>query len=64
MSELIPDPIDPMKGALDSEGRLLGAVFVAPVGTSIDEMRNVENLIGYSEGPTLGRKERPATHEE
>lgn len=50
MSDIIPDPIDPLMGALDSGGRLMGAVFVAPVGTPPDEMRKPENHVGYSHG--------------
>lgn len=44
---LIPDPIDPLKGAIDNEGRLLGAVFMAPLGTPFSEIAKPENLVGY-----------------
>lgn len=49
---IIPDPIDPLKGALDGDGRLMGAVFIAPAGTPLDEIIKLKHHIGYSHGPS------------
>ena len=51
MTAPIPDPEHPDRRAIDPrDGALMGGVYIAPVGTSLDD-RQAWSHIGYAHNP-------------